>query len=287
MSKKPLAMVTMVFNEPDFLPIWLRYYGAQVGLENCYIIDHGSTDGSTDGLEPANVIRIPRTPLNEDDRCHFVAGLSNSLLIWFDYVAYTDVDEILFADPMRHESLIGYCGSARHDITTAFGMHLAHELATEWALLPTEKISRQRRWAMVGASMCKPLLIRRPVLWAPGFHYADDASYLDDLFLIHLAYCDLEIATRRQRKRRAVPRDESTGGDHHGAPDQAIISMMEGWCTMQRDGDVDLGPECPHRLEFTRRMFSTRSAGNSESQLDANVGLDRLWLMPDRFMDIY
>ena len=43
-----LAAVTMVYNEPEFIPLWIKYYGEQVGKENCYIVDNGSDDGSLD-----------------------------------------------------------------------------------------------------------------------------------------------------------------------------------------------------------------------------------------------
>jgi len=39
MQRQPLAVVTMVYNEEDFLPIWLKHYSRQVGLKNCFIID--------------------------------------------------------------------------------------------------------------------------------------------------------------------------------------------------------------------------------------------------------
>ncbi len=53
-------MVTMAYNEATMLPLWLRHYERQVGAENCYVLDHGSSDGSTVGIN-ANLIRLPRT----------------------------------------------------------------------------------------------------------------------------------------------------------------------------------------------------------------------------------
>ncbi len=47
MPKQGLAVVTMCYNEPDFLPIWLDYYRRQVPVEHLYVVDHGSDDGST------------------------------------------------------------------------------------------------------------------------------------------------------------------------------------------------------------------------------------------------
>jgi hypothetical protein len=57
-----LAAITMVYNEPDYMDIWCRHYARQVGAENCYVIDHVSDDGTTDGLGDVNVTRLARSP---------------------------------------------------------------------------------------------------------------------------------------------------------------------------------------------------------------------------------
>jgi hypothetical protein len=43
--KGEVAAIAMVFNEPVFLPIWLAYYGVELGYENLFVIDDGSNDG--------------------------------------------------------------------------------------------------------------------------------------------------------------------------------------------------------------------------------------------------
>ncbi|MEH3064432.1 MAG: glycosyltransferase family 2 protein [Methylobacterium radiotolerans] len=85
----------MAYNEKTMLPLWLKHYERQVGAENCYILDHGSDDGSTTGLR-ANVVRLPRLPLNEWERAHTVRDFCASLFIGFKYVLYADSDR---ADP--------------------------------------------------------------------------------------------------------------------------------------------------------------------------------------------
>ena len=68
-----LAAVTMAYNEPDYTDIWCRHYARQVGLENCYVIDHGSDDGTTEQLGAVNVIRIPRSPKDNEVRARLVS----------------------------------------------------------------------------------------------------------------------------------------------------------------------------------------------------------------------
>jgi hypothetical protein len=43
---RTVAIVTMVYNEPELLPIWLKYYKGHFGDQACYIVDDGSTQES-------------------------------------------------------------------------------------------------------------------------------------------------------------------------------------------------------------------------------------------------
>lgn len=285
MPKQNLAIVTMCYDEPDFLPIWVRYYSRHVPMEQLYIVDHGSDDGSTSGLAPANVLRVPRTALDEMQRCQFISEFCNSLLRWYDAVAYTDADELLVADPRHHGSLTDLARNTPHDVTTALGMHVAHHLPTEPPLFPLAPLTRQRHWGIGVGSMSKPILTRRPINWGPGFHYADDQTYLGDLFLFHIAYCDIPTARRRQLKRQGVSR-ANVESAHHGAGDE-FIRHLEAWSDMPLIRAPDLGRDCPVRAEFTARLFATRGGGNGPRQIDATVGSAGLWEIPERFRDVF
>src|ERR1700748_3250790 len=95
------AVVTMVYNEPEFLPLWSKYYGALFGPENCFVIDHGSDDNSLAELRGFNVVSIPRSPKDNEKRTRFVSKFCNNLLEWYDAFIYVDVDEIVIADPAK------------------------------------------------------------------------------------------------------------------------------------------------------------------------------------------
>ena len=53
---KRKAVQTIVHNEPVFFPIWLRYYSRYFASEDIYVLDNGTTDGSTSG---DGFVRIP------------------------------------------------------------------------------------------------------------------------------------------------------------------------------------------------------------------------------------
>ena len=283
MGKPRLAVVTMVFNEEDFLPIWLRYYGRQVGRNNCFILDHGSTDSSTAQAAGASVVRLPRGPLDEEQRCRFVSDFCASLLAWFDFVAYTDVDELLVADPARHDSLASLCKDGT-DVITAFGLNVIHRLGHEGELVPTGLVSRQRAWLMPLSSMCKPAIISRPVRWAPGFHSADADTVFGDLLLMHIAYADYDLALRRQRRRQSQARARLSENSHHQKEPATVARWMQDWCRMDEVLTADLGPDCPIRGAFTDQILASR-AGRETARYRIDIALTehRLWRLPPRF----
>ncbi|MGI4940925.1 MAG: glycosyltransferase family 2 protein, partial [Janthinobacterium lividum] len=73
-----IAALTMVWNEPFFLPLWLRHYGRHLGPQNCFVLDHGSDDGSTEHLGGACRVLLPRTPLDEEKRARAVSSMAAS-----------------------------------------------------------------------------------------------------------------------------------------------------------------------------------------------------------------
>jgi Glycosyl transferase family 2 len=285
---RTLAVVTMVYNEPDFVPIWLRYYGGQVGLQNCFVVDHGSDDGSTDDLGGASKTRLPRTPFDIQQKVNFISQFCSSLLNYYDFVAYTDVDEILVADPRYHASLLDYCTVATHDVTTPLGVNLIHRLHHELAFDAVKPIMHQRHWLVASASMCKPLLTRVPIHWDPGFHSSNAPLAFGNLLLFHLAYFDLQTALRRQARRRATPRTPEDPAHHHKLADDKIFGFIEGWSRLLLEETSDLGQECPIRKEFIDRVsVSRRERENNTFKLDLNIWGTKLWHAPARFHDSF
>jgi len=237
--KSPLAVVTMVYNEPDFLPVWAAHYREAVGAEHCYVIDHGSDDGSIEASGRFNVARLARSPLDEVWRADLVGRACADLLDRYDAVAYTDVDELLVADRRRFSSLLELSAAAEVDVLTAFGTNMLH-VPGEAAIDLGRPITKQRRWTRPFSSLCKPALIRRAVRWSPGFHLADAPSQFGGLYLFHIAYVDNGITARRQAKRRLVPRSPGHGAHHDTAPDE-MVRLMQACADLPRDPGSLLG----------------------------------------------
>jgi len=212
-----IAALTMTYNESVFLPIWLRHYGSQIGYGNLFVIDDGSTDGSTAGLDAVNVLGKGRAALDEDFRARHISAIHRELLKYYDVVLFTDTDEILVADPEHHPSLGAYLESASPPYVSATGVNVVHN---RWAEAPLDfdrPLLAQRRFGQFDPWYCKSLISRVRMEWSPGFHTAWLAPLHDPhLYLFHLRAMDVDIALERQRNLNTVAFSQHSIERRHG-----------------------------------------------------------------------
>lgn len=217
-SRPRIAAVTMVFNEPYFLPIWENYYSRQFGIDNLYLVDHGSNDGSTHSSKIKNIIRLPRDELDEDRRVSFISGLQESLLNYYDAVLFSDADEIIVADPDIYADLVEYCEAGLDRFSTCLGLEVLHDLRREGPLDLGTPILEQRKFVRFSESYCKPLIAEIPMKWLPGFHACQYAPRLDpNLYLFHLKCMDLSMAMENLKKTRNINWSQNGLSKGHGA----------------------------------------------------------------------
>lgn len=287
--KAPLAIVTMVYNEPDFLPIWLRHYARHVDETACYIIDHGSDDGSTDDIGSANRIRIPRSPQNDTLRAEFISDFCSTLLCWYDAVIYVDVDELLVPDPARWHTLKEYAVALPpHQIVTAIGLDIIHRPGEERPYLQNKAISSARSFARFSSAMCKPALIRRPTRWSPGFHCTNAPPLFDDLFLFHLRYADLDIGLKRLQRTRSQPWSDAGAGSHQRMPDMDWENMLRGMSALPEQEDVDFHKDDPVLGIWMNKVLESCIGREQETyRFDLHISGDRLWRIPKKFLGTF
>ncbi len=283
-----VAAVTMVYNESVFLPIWLRHYARQVGIENCYVVDHGSDDGSTDRLGGASRVRIPRSPYDPHLQSRFNSEFCSSLLHWYDWVIYSDVDEIVVADPKIAASLTEYCARDLPEVVTAIGLNTIHCPATEPPLDLARPITEQRPYVFTASSMCKPLLIRRPVVWAPGSHAANAATVFDHLYMFHLRWFDLPQGLARLQKTRTMPWARTDVGSYQRVEDDKLVAQYSGRAGMPAIDRMDLDPSLDPLRGFLKQVMATR---NEDPRTPFRISLDiwgkERWRIPPRFVGLF
>jgi hypothetical protein len=283
-----VAAVTMTYNEPDFLPIWARHYSAQVGPKHCYVIDHGSDDGSCDALEGTNVVAIPRSPYDDERNARFISGFCSSLLEWYDFVLHADVDEFLAADPARYSSLANYCASCDHDVVTAMGFNIVHT-SDDSAVDTTATILEQRKWMCFSAALSKPALTRRPLVWNPGFHRIDDVEpRFDDLYLFHLRFFDQNVGLRRLEKTRSQPWADPEACWWQRIPDDDCLQMFARYDNRAKNAEIEVSKDSPAVLEaISQTLGSSGGRIGEPDTFDLHYEGAHLWPIPERFRPLF
>jgi hypothetical protein len=266
----------------------VKHYSAQLGAENCYVIDHGGDDRSTEGLAPVNVIRIPRSPFNAGKRSRFMERFCSGLLEWYDWVLHSDVDEIVVADPALYPSIPEFCESCGHDVVTTVGFNLVHS-SEEAPYRPDQNVLAQRRWMYYLAPMCKPVLTRKPIEWVEGFHWAvNESPHFDDLYMFHLRFFDKDVGIRRLAKTRVQPWSDPEEAWWQRISDEAGLEMFNNLSQKPRKPGVEVKRSSAAVKNAIRQTLGKSTGKPDEEQpLMMNFEVDELWPVPARFQTAF
>lgn len=279
-----VAAVCMTHNEPEFLPLWIAHYARQVGRENCFVLDDGSSDGSTAGLGPYNVIRLPRHPYDPTRQTTFNAGFCSTLLQYYDYVLYSDVDEFVVPDPKVASTIPEYCRRPLPPVTTMIGLNIVHLPDEEPAWNPHLPILSQRRFVHFTASMCKATLVRRPVVWSPGSHSANARTVFDHLYLFHAKWCDLPASLRRLEMTRAMAWASPDAGSQSRMEDERLVRHFQGIAARPRLEDIDFDPAVDPLATYVRRVLESRVKHHRDLyKISLDIWGQTIWEVPERF----
>jgi hypothetical protein len=195
------AIITMVHNEPVFLPVWLGYYGRFFGTEDMYVLDNDTTDGSTVG---SGFTRIPVVHDRVDHTwmVRTIEELQHELLGHYDVVVVTDVDEIIAPVPQIGD-LGQYLDGFDEEWVNCLGYEILHLKDSEPPLELSRPILDQRHHWFINGAYDKAAIAMEPMRWRPGFHGREDFHYRPDpdLRLIHLHRADYDICLERHRLR--------------------------------------------------------------------------------------
>jgi hypothetical protein len=192
--------VTTAFNENFFLPRWVSYYGSQVGQENLFVLDHGSTDISTLQLGRANIIRVPRSVFDDVKRAAFVSNFFCSMLSYYDAGFASDVDEFIVADPRKYRTLVEFANTTRATALACMGLELFHIRHLEPDFREHLPILSQRRHVLFDSWMCKRSFASQPMRFGGGLHTSDQPVAFDEsLYLIHLKNFEYSFRLARQQ----------------------------------------------------------------------------------------
>jgi len=238
------AVLTIVRDEPLFFPLWLGYYSRFFPPEDIHVLDHDTTDGSTDG---DGFVRIPISHEGVDMRW-MVAMIEEHLrrlLDEYDVVAVVDVDEIVAPEPATG-TLADYLAGLEEEWVNCLGYEVLH-VREEPPLDPGRPLLVQRAYWFPNDAYDKPAVSSVPIRFKPGFHArADNHFNLDpDLRLIHLHRLDYELCRSRHLGWRARPWNPT--------------DLKEGWSVHNRITD---------EAEFDRWFYGTSTVEEMPIRLE-------------------
>lgn len=248
-----VAALTMVRDDVFFLKAWLRHYGAQIGRENCYIINHGRGAEVAELAEGCNVIGLPGDfHVNFDmKRWRMLNSFVGALRCYFRHVIVGDVDELVVLDPEDGRDLKTFLGAMPvNRVLTPLGLEVIHRIDLEQA--PVEdRILGPRRHVRPAPHYSKPCVLSRATKIARGGHFTKYRKLKTPpgLYLFHLKYCDLSTYADVMNRRNAVseaagaPVTQAAIGRHwfaeHRGEDRAVF---EGFAGLEMQEGFDMAP---------------------------------------------
>jgi hypothetical protein len=197
------AAFTIVKDEQVMLPVWLGYYGRYFDPGDLYVLDHGSSDGSTAGLDG----RCRVVPVHRDAAIDHawlrstVEAFQAFLLRSYETVLFADVDELVVADPQAHAGLDAYIEAFTKPAVRCVGFNVVQQPDEPPLRFDTPLLAQRRYWH-ASLKYSKRLLARIPLHWSVGFHHelnAPDDPPDPELVLVHLHRADFDVCLARHR----------------------------------------------------------------------------------------
>ena len=292
-----IACVTMVRDEPVFLPRWVAHWRSAVASAQLFILADGPDQDLSGATEDCQIIRLPRlAPAYgwEASRWRLLSSFATTLLERFDVVVLNDVDELIVADPADGRSLAEALAEARDlGVIKPFGIEVMHHITREPGPLdPGQPVLGQRRFCRINALYFKPCIIARPVTWSMGGHFCDfpQLNLSSSLWLLHLRAMDGGILQDRHALRRRHVTDD-TGKVIWGvagapwADDRA--SVEQSLAAFAGLDPVPLDRDCDKVRQRIARTWTMRDGSGIWSH-DHMVRLrqSRSYEIPDRFLGL-
>jgi hypothetical protein len=207
-NKRKCAVFTIVKNESFFLPIWLKHYRKYFCDYDIYVLDHQSTDGSTENL-PVNV-EIVKNELSYDHQwlLNTISKKQRELLDDYECVLFSESDEIVYTINCQLDEYIDTFIDSHLQYVTCQSYEVSQNFEeNERNLNDDEEIFANRNWwtrqAYTANLYDKTLLSKIPLEWEPGFHNISyPRFYTNNFFMVHLKRYDFEQLLSRNRRGR-------------------------------------------------------------------------------------
>jgi hypothetical protein len=195
-----VAIFTQAYNEGEMLLYWERFYGAQVGYENLYVLNNGSTDGSCARLHPAtNIINMPPVKVDHFEFAHSHSYFQRFLLMRYEWVIKVDTDELV---AFEHGLLATLDKLPSGTYFPELALEPVHDRASEAPFQFDGRLGTQRKNFVVGTpGLIRPLISSVPTSWTAGNHICfEPTKVLPGFVLVHLKYFDVDFLHSKNNK---------------------------------------------------------------------------------------
>ena len=243
------AVLTIVRDEQELLPLWLRYYRRHVNLRDLYVLDHLTTDNSTHPAKlPANVnykVLYGNTWAMPVVFRSWQINKFQDRLLRFGYpcVIFSDTDELIVPNPLRYprglrQYLEEFLADPKRKYHRVHALEVGHISYGNGSSSSTEPpfdwsnpyILAQRLTYVHDKAYDKPLLSKVPLRYRPGFHKlftADRVTKDEDLIMLHMRSFDRDFCMRREEQKFNL--------SGQMRPEEIKIGMANHWTTYHRD----------------------------------------------------
>lgn len=287
-----VAAVTMVRDDVFFLKAWLRHYGEMFGRENCFIVNHGRGRDVSDLAQGCNVIGIPGDPHVKFDvkRWSLLNNLVGGLRRYYRHVVVGDVDELVVVDPAVGKNLRAWLDEAPEGrVYTPVGLEIIHRIDLEPDPV-TDCILGPRRHVRLAPHYSKPCILSAQVKLSRGGHFAqyERLHTPDELYLMHLKWCDFDAYVEAMDRRNAMARAVGVGvkeaaiGRHWFAETRGEDrEIFEKFAALEMEDGFD--------LRWVRRRMHRSFGPRGQTGFYAFKRPDypKQYVLPDRFLGLF
>ncbi len=207
-----IAIFTRIYNEFEFVDIFLKHYIELTDPSNIFLIDHSSDNTGFYRLAEqygCQVLKIPRGDTDETNMKTFCEYFQRFLLTKYSHVIYADIDELLIhRQGAAHFRKLLLEDEWRGLYMPAHAHEVYHEPNKEAEFDFTKKITAQREYLVPNRHFHKPTVTSVTAHWGPGFHEAFNLNKrgLKELWMIHIKYISAAYRVKRELERASEQR---------------------------------------------------------------------------------
>ncbi len=164
-----MAVFTISKNEHKFLPYWINHYKQFFNKKDIYVLDNDSDDGSTKNIDVD--VQIVHNNMYFDHLwlVKQVEDKQKKLLETYDWVLFSETDELVFPNPSEYCDFCGFVRSKKQITYRCCGWEIVEQKGEnifDW----NKSLFTQRKHGIQSEIYSKPLLTSVPISYSPGFH---------------------------------------------------------------------------------------------------------------------